>query len=479
MPTTTFNIDSVTELDTDIALIDATGADATTNTAYTFNITATAALTLTSQLDAINLDAGSSLTINGNGATLDGAGQYNGLFVYAGTVTVDDLAIVDALALGGAGVGGGAGLGGGLFVASGAAVTLSGVTFHNDEAVGGAGGSVDSGVLGGGGLDGGNGAGGGGGFGLTATGGPLAGGNGGPGILFGAASGGAGSGGQGGEDGGGGGGSNGFGGGGGGSIGGIGDYADGGFGGGGSSFGRGGFGGGNGGDVGLGGGGLGAGGDIFVQQGGSLIYSGGTASGGSVAGGAPGDGGGPGSGFGAGLFLQGNQQVTLSATAAQPLTIGDVIADQTGSGGINDNVGAGTLVIAGPGTVTLSAANTYTGGTTLTGGTFDLANAKAAGSGVITFATGDLATLRIELGDAPANTIAGFAPGARIDFAGVGTETTATLSTPNEFNTDRNVLTLSGGASSVSVQLDPDASYAGDALSLIADGSGGTYVSTP
>ena len=54
------------------------------------------------------------LTIEGGGFTLSGNTQNRGLFVYAGTVAVNDLTIVDTLAKGGDGGlgGGGAGLAG-------------------------------------------------------------------------------------------------------------------------------------------------------------------------------------------------------------------------------------------------------------------------------------------------------------------------------------------------------------------------------
>ena len=102
----------------------------------------------TATLDAINLHAGVTLAIDGGGHALDGAGQYRGLFAYAGTLTVGNLSIDNTVARGGNGGslsgGGGAGLGGGLFVAgtnpglnSGADVTLNNVTFSSDKAIGG------------------------------------------------------------------------------------------------------------------------------------------------------------------------------------------------------------------------------------------------------------------------------------------------------------------------------------------------------
>ena len=148
MPTNTvftpFTITSTSDLNTDLALIDVGGADAGTGNSYTF--TFTQSVTLSQQLYAVNLtDKTSTLTINGGNATLSGNNQFNGLFIYSGTVNVSNLTISNAVAQGGAGGtgagtggggGGGAGLGGGLFVASGGAVMLSNVSFREDAARG-------------------------------------------------------------------------------------------------------------------------------------------------------------------------------------------------------------------------------------------------------------------------------------------------------------------------------------------------------
>ena len=168
-----------------------------------------------------------TLTIDGAGNTMNGGGTYSGFLVYGGTVGIQNLTIQDTAAIGGTGGsgaipgGGGAGLGGGLFVATGADVTLSNVSFAGDSAIGGnAGAAGGSSYGGGGGLGGAGGAGdsragGGGGVGRSAVGGTFGTpGNGGPGILLGAGGGSAGTGnfstvgfspGAGGADGGGGG----------------------------------------------------------------------------------------------------------------------------------------------------------------------------------------------------------------------------------------------------------------------------------
>ena len=501
------------DLNAALAQIDLTGNSSAPNIGYTINFTAS--FTLTTDLYAINLAGGSTVTINGTGFTLDGGGAYRGFFDYAGGLTLENLTIQNTIATGGAGGsgaepgGGGGGLGGGLFVASGASATLSNVTFLGDRAVGGAGGSSGVAVGGGGGLGGTGGAGtgggtllqngGGGGVGLAANGG--SGGSGGAGIILGAAGGNSGTGnkpvgGAGGADGGGGGGagiivSHGSGRGGGGThyspgvagSGGVGGSFGGGaagggpagFGGGGAnsaggwggggSLNVGGFGGGAGGSG--AGGGLGAGGDVFVQQGGSLTILTGSLSGGSVTGGAGGDGGSAGSAFGSGLFIQGGNNLTLAPAAGQTLTIADAIADEAGSGGS----AIGGLILSGAGTVVLSAANSFTGGTVLQGnGTLSLQAPGAAGSGKITFAYSTSDTLDVGAGDVSGNLISGFLPGDVIDLQGIGTATGATL------NPITDVLTISGGTTRVQLNLDPAQNFTGETFHVATDTHGGSLL---
>ena len=97
-------------------------------------------------LDAFNLAPGVTVDLVGNGHTLDGGGANQGLFVYAGAVNVDNIAIDNMLAHGGnattTGGGGGMGAGGGLFIGANVAgnpgrVTLTNVGFSGDAAVGG------------------------------------------------------------------------------------------------------------------------------------------------------------------------------------------------------------------------------------------------------------------------------------------------------------------------------------------------------
>ena len=423
---------------------------------------------------------------------------------------------------GGGGGGGGAGLGGAVFVSSTGSLTLSGVALSSNAATGGHGGVLNANGVGGGGGMGGaggngalNGGGGGGGFGNTATGGVggagsgangaftdggpagtggggaggSAGGGGGGGYYGQAAGGGGvagttgitGKGGSGGFGGGGAGGSGagGFGGGGGGDTG-IAGGGNGGFGGGGggdfsagvsglAGFGGGAAGSGAGGNGGGGGGGGGLGGAVFVQSGGTLtvsgtlIVSGNTANGGMAG---P-DGAAAGSAFGKGIFYQGTDGTASTLTlGAGDQTISNGIADYAGSGGTNPGGGTdaadqgGSLALdkTGGGRLTLSADNTYTGGTTVdAGSTLELAASGAAGSGPITL-VGDPAIVidaaALPAGGTLTNPIDGFVVGDTIDLVGLSfvvgdtsasiVDTNGTLKVTDGTNTD--TLTLTGVA---------------------------------
>ena len=495
---------SENELNRDLAAI----AGGTGNYTITFGV----GFTLDTDLLAVNLGAGGSLTLQGNGLTIDGGGTHRGLFDYAGVLILDNLTIADAVATGGSGGnsatngsgagGGGAGFGGGLFVASAGNATLNNVTFTNDKAIGGAGGSdtgPSSQAAGGGGGLGGNGGnarqvrvggvfepedGSGGGIGVAATGGSLS--PGGPGIIptnptttsgggggehsgneYVSGDGGV----QPGNFGGGSGGSSrspaGLGGGGGGGT-------SGGFGGGGGGSSSGGFGGGNGGfnakfSAGGGGGGLGAGADVFVQAGGQLTIGAASLGVGTVTGGGPGttSGGTPataGSAFGNGIFIQGNQSITFAPPAGVTTTINGVIADMNGS--ITDSGGAGSIILNGTGTLKLAAHDTYTGGTKIGGGTLELATPNAAGTGNIGFGgvTSGPAALRIDTLAILPNEITGFGSGDTIDLAALPYVNGATA------NIAGNVLTVRSGGKTVTLQMQS----ANSSVAVTKDASGGT-----
>ncbi|EIO1607255.1 autotransporter outer membrane beta-barrel domain-containing protein [Salmonella enterica] len=99
---------------------------------------------------------------------------------------------------------------------------------------------------------------------------------------------------------------------------------------------------------------------------------------------------------------------TLVASNVDALGSGDVTNDavlELNTGGDFDNAisGSGQVVKSGDETLTLSGANSYTGGTTISGGTLVASNVEALGSGDIT----DNATLELNTGGTFDNAISG------------------------------------------------------------------------
>ncbi|ECH9467952.1 autotransporter outer membrane beta-barrel domain-containing protein [Salmonella enterica subsp. enterica] len=99
---------------------------------------------------------------------------------------------------------------------------------------------------------------------------------------------------------------------------------------------------------------------------------------------------------------------TLIATSVDALGSGDVTDNATlelNTGGDFDNAisGSGQVVKSGDETLTLSGANSYTGGTTISGGTLIASNVEALGSGDVT----DNAVLELNTGGTFDNVISG------------------------------------------------------------------------
>ncbi|EQC0632103.1 autotransporter-associated beta strand repeat-containing protein [Salmonella enterica] len=99
---------------------------------------------------------------------------------------------------------------------------------------------------------------------------------------------------------------------------------------------------------------------------------------------------------------------TLVASNVEALGSGDVTNDavlELNTGGDFDNAisGSGQVVKSGDETLTLSGANSYTGGTTISGGTLVVSNVEALGSGDVT----DNATLELNTGGDFDNAISG------------------------------------------------------------------------
>ena len=99
------------------------------------------------------------------------------------------------------------------------------------------------------------------------------------------------------------------------------------------------------------------------------------------------------------LIIQPNTDQSLSATLANL---------------IQNDTGAGSVVVGGAGKLTLTAANTYTGGTTINVGALEIGSAGAAGTGAITFAGSTGEKLQIDAALASGSTYGQHAePGAR------------------------------------------------------------------
>ena len=77
-----------------LAAIDQGGTFAAIGNNYT--ITLAANITLTRDLPAINLDAGSTVTMLGGAHAIDGAGAFRGIPVFDGTVALDNMTIQHA-----------------------------------------------------------------------------------------------------------------------------------------------------------------------------------------------------------------------------------------------------------------------------------------------------------------------------------------------------------------------------------------------
>ena len=96
------SVSSASQLSADIKTIDLRSqSDGGNGTNYVITLAAGATLTESADIDAINLAGNDTLTINGQGAKLDGAGAYRGLFAYSGIATIENLTIEKCVAKGG------------------------------------------------------------------------------------------------------------------------------------------------------------------------------------------------------------------------------------------------------------------------------------------------------------------------------------------------------------------------------------------
>lgn len=132
--------------------------------------------------------------------------------------------------------------------------------------------------------------------------------------------------------------------------------------------------------------------------------------------------------------LQNNGTITNSGRYDAKLTLNNVTAADatTFAGKILDGTGGGKLAVAktGAGTLTLTGANTYSGGTTLAAGTLEIGNDKALGTGTVTV-TGATTTIArgagadykiandVNLGDKTLTLLNGHGVGSSFTLSGV------------------------------------------------------------
>jgi autotransporter-associated beta strand protein len=126
-----------------------------------------------------------------------------------------------------------------------------------------------------------------------------------------------------------------------------------------------------------------------------------------------------GSAFGAGIFLQGNENLVFAPAAGQKTVINDVITDEAGSnGGGVGATGKGSLTLDGPGTLDLTAANSFFGGVTIKRGTLEIGNTAGARAN-IAFAANGGGTLELDAGVTSLSAqIVAFDSSNSFDFAG-------------------------------------------------------------
>ena len=177
--------------------------------------------------------------------------------------------------------------------------------------------------------------------------------------------------------------------------------------------------------------------------------------------------------------LKGAQNINLNnnntSVGVVALTVGGNNESTTYSGVLSDTVDGGSLIKTGTGTLTLSGANNYTGGTTINDGTLELGNAAAVSTsaGAITFGGG---TLRYGSGittDYSARIAAGTSASAmKIDTGASNSITFATALTSSQSGG-----LIKSGAGTLTLGNTANAFTGGITIAdgtLAASGSGGT-----
>jgi len=173
----------------------------------------------------------------------------------------------------------------------------------------------------------------------------------------------------------------------------------------------------------------------------------------------------------------GSGDLTSIGTAGVTIASGGGTIDTNGNSvtyaGSIGNGGSGALTKTGAGTLTLSSASTYTGGTTISGGTLAAGNAASLGSGALTIGSGgSLSVGAFNLG-VGAITLTG---SANLLLSGITSEITS--SGAISISGSSNLLTLGGTAASAgnTYTLLLGSSLSASGISLTGSGVGGATV---
>ena len=203
-----------------------------------------------------------------------------------------------------------------------------------------------------------------------------------------------------------------------------------------------------------GGGGAGMGGGVFIATGGQLLVNGAFGVAQSTAIGGLGGGGGATSGgaAGAGLFLDGYGTLQMNADQGQVITVNDSIADVQGAG-LSQTTAYGSwgLTKSGLGGLVLRGANSYSGGTVITGGYLNVDQAQNLGTGPVSISGGTLevagsTTFSQNLSlSGPSEVFV--RPGVSATWSGSVLDGYSVITLPNQPPTTGGLLSLNGGGS--------------------------------